>query len=131
MKPPFAVESHFKQKFEQDMPDDQWLAIVGARRWVVLSHDAKFHKESAELCAVVQHKIGCFYLWGAQMPTWHKIAHLTAIYPKISKIANSEKRPYIYRANQQNRLFLVRHWDGRKEPKRHVGASGAVPASGP
>ncbi|MCP8939496.1 hypothetical protein NK718_13300 [Alsobacter sp. SYSU M60028] len=123
MKPPFKVESHYKERFSENMADDEWLALVGRRGWIVLSHDAKFHKLPAELEAVKQHRIGCFYLWGAQMPTWYKIAHLAAIFPKISKIANRERRPYIYRANQQNRIFLVRHWDGRQEAKVHLQSS--------
>jgi len=126
MKPPFNVESHYKQKFRDEMPDDEWLAIVGRKKWIVLSHDAKFHKESAQLEAIKQHKIGCFYLWGAQVPTWYKIAHLSAIFSKIKKIADSKARPYIYRANQQNRLHLVRHWDGRTEAKKHIRASASV-----
>lgn len=129
MKPPFSVQSHFKEQFADEMDDDEWLAIVGRKRWVVLSHDAKFHKLPAELEAVKQHKISCFYLWGAQMPTWYKIAHLSAVFPKISKIVNSERRPYIYRTNQQNRVILVRHWDGRKEPKIHLNESADIQGS--
>lgn len=124
MKPPFNVESHFKAKFRDDLPDDEWLGVAGKNRWVVITHDAKFHKETAALEAIQQFKVGCFYIWGAQMPTWYKIAHLSAIFPKISSIANKERRPYIYRATQLNRLYLVRHWDGRKEPKKHLVAAG-------
>ena len=130
MNPPFTVESHYKQGFKDETPDDEWLAFAGRRGWIVLSHDAKFHKESPALAAVIQHKVGCFYLWGGQVPVWYKIGHLTAVFPKIKKIVNSEKRPYIYQSNSGGRVLLVRHWDGRKEPAKHVRASAEVSDGG-
>lgn len=130
MRPPFAVESHYKQGFADEMPDDEWLTIVGKKGWIVLSHDAKFHREAPALEAIRQHKVACFYLWGAQVPVWNKVGHLTAVYPKIRNVTNREKRPYIYRATENNRLLLVRHWDGRKEPKKYVNAAPKVPEGG-
>lgn len=126
MNPPFKVESHYSNGFKAETPDDEWLAFAGKRSWIVLSHDAKFHKEGPALAAVILHKVGCFYLWGGQVPVWYKVAHLTRVFPAIKKIADSEKRPYIYRTNQYGRMYLVRHWDGRQEPKKHVRESASV-----
>lgn len=131
LKPPFIVRSHFGEKFKAETPDDEWLRIVGAQNWIVLSHDARFHLDGAALEAIKQFKIGCFYLWGAQVPVWHKVGLLTSAYNKISKIAASERKPYIYRVAQNGRFFLVRHWDGRKEPKKHVKAEQGLHAGGP
>lgn len=122
MKPPFKVECHYRMKFKDNTPDDEWLSIVGTKGWAVLSHDARFHRDSSALEAIKQFKIACFYIWGGQVPIWDKVRVLTATYPKIKHVVNSERPPYIYRANQKARLYLVRHWDGRKEPKHHVRA---------
>jgi hypothetical protein len=130
MKPPFVVKSHFGEKFKDEMPDDEWLKIVGARGWTVLSHDARFHLDSAALTAIKQFKVGCFYLWGGQVPVWDKVGLLTTIFPKIKKISSSEKRPYIYRAGANGRIHVVRHWDGRQEPRRHTRADPTFRAGG-
>jgi hypothetical protein len=120
MRPPFTVKSHYGEKFKAETPDDEWLKVVGANEWTVLSHDARFHLDSAALEAIRQFRIGCFYIWGAQLPVWDKVALLTTVYPKIKNVVSSEKRPFIYRAAANGRLFLVRHWDGRKEPKKYA-----------
>ena len=54
-------------EFTQTTPDDEWLAKVGAERWIVFSHDRKFHKRLPQRTAIKQHKVGCFYLWGANV----------------------------------------------------------------
>ena len=64
MKSPFTVEYHHspQNRFPQEMPDDEWLAIAGQRKWIVFSHDRKFHDESPSIEAIKQHRVACFYL---------------------------------------------------------------------
>jgi PIN like domain len=81
LDPPFEVKHHRGEGFAPDMPDDEWLAIVGAKKWIVISHDAKWHREEGPLMAIQQHRISCFYLWGAQMPMWNKTALLAKVFP--------------------------------------------------
>ena len=113
-------------KFKDNVPDDEWLRIVGANGWTVLSHDSRFHMDSAALEAIHQFKIRCFYLWGGSLPVWDKVGFLTVMYPKIRKVVTSERAPYIYRAAQTRRLQLVRHWDGRAETKGRKITAAAV-----
>ncbi|TMJ13702.1 MAG: hypothetical protein E6G94_11290 [Alphaproteobacteria bacterium] len=91
------------------MPDDEWLHEVGPKGWVVCSHDAKWHLpgEDAAMKAIQQHKIGCFYLWGASSIGFFKLKSLAHNYDKIVKVCNTEKRPFIYRVTPRNRLQRV------------------------
>jgi hypothetical protein len=89
------------------MPDDQWLNIVGPKGWIVCSHDAKWHSEAMALRAIQQHKIGCFYLYGATSLGFFKLKSLAHNYDKILKVCNGEKRPFIYRVTAGNRLKKV------------------------
>jgi hypothetical protein len=99
-RPPFSVEYHHdphnKFKFAKDVPDDEWLAKVGAEGWIVFSHDRKFHAILPEIAAIKQHKIGCFYLWGASMPLWDKVHCFMRAYIAIKERAESAPRPFIY-----------------------------------
>ena len=104
---PFDVKSHDGEGFRQDMPDDEWLHIVGQRGWIVCSHDAKWQSESAALKAIQQHKIGCFYLYGANSIGFFKLKSLAHNYDRIIKICNSEKKPFIYRVTAANRLRKI------------------------
>jgi PIN like domain len=97
-KPPFSVEYHHskKLKFAQNITDDEWLHIVGAKGWVVFSHDRKFHDDSPSIAAIKQHKIGCFYLWGSNSETWDKLRHFTHSYDRIADIVAKKPRPFIF-----------------------------------
>ncbi len=86
------------------MPDDEWLNIVGSKGWVVLSHDAKWHREAANIEAIKQHRIKCFYLHGASSLMFFKLKCLTHNWEKISGKIKSEKGPFIYRVSSHNRL---------------------------
>ena len=68
LKPPFEVRWHQDEQFRENMADDEWLSIVGANKWIVCSHDAKWQLEAAALKAIQQHKVGCFYLWECMHP---------------------------------------------------------------
>jgi hypothetical protein len=98
--PTFAVEYHHdpknKFKFLQQTPDDEWLAKVGAEGWTVFSHDRKFHTILPECSAIKQHKIGCFYLWGASAPIWDKLHCFMCAYEGIAERAAVTARPFIY-----------------------------------
>lgn len=89
------------------MPDDEWLDIVGPKGWIVCSHDAKWLDETAARKAIEQHKIGCFYLWGASSIGFFKMKSLAHNYDKIARVCSSEKRPFIYRVTAGNRLKKV------------------------
>lgn len=86
------------------MPDDEWLNIVGPNRWIVCGHDAKWQDESAALEAIKQHKIGCFYLYGAGSLAFFKVGSLAHNYAKIAEICGRERKPFIYRIGEGNRL---------------------------
>jgi PIN like domain len=108
-KPPFAIEYHGGKgnTFRQDMPDDKWLHIVGERGWVVFSHDRRFHKESASASAIRHHKIGCFYLHGAQLTTWEKLYLFMKAHHRICELASSTERPYVYHVTALNRINRI------------------------
>lgn len=108
-RPPFSVEYHGGKgnKFKQDMPDDKWLGIVGAKGWVVFSHDRKFHNEAPSIVALKQHKIGCFYLPGANQDTWSKLHHFVRACPRIIDLAENVERPFIYHLTHLNKLERV------------------------
>jgi hypothetical protein len=84
------------------------LAKVGAEGWIVFSHDRKFHKELPAIAAIKQHSIGCFYLWGAQMPIWDKLVCFARGSAMIKKTAAQVKKLFIYHLTHNNRLKMVR-----------------------
>jgi len=108
LTPPFTVEWHQKNKFAEEMADDEWLSIVGAKNWVVFSHDRKFHDDTAACAAIRQHKIGCFYLWGASVGPWEKFICFAKTYERFHKLAVNTQKPFVFRITYNFRIVPVK-----------------------
>jgi hypothetical protein len=52
----FAVERH-RDHFSADCSDEEWLAAVGKRQWIALTHDTRIRYKPNELAAVVRHRV--------------------------------------------------------------------------
>lgn len=105
---PVEFQHDKKPHFKENTPDDVWLAEVGKRNWIVFSHDQKFHLLPSELSAIKQHKVGCFYLWGANSGPWDKAKSFARAYEKILKAALESKKPFIYKVTKSGVLQKVR-----------------------
>jgi hypothetical protein len=59
----FTVERH-GDHFRPECPDEDWLAEVGRRQWVALTHDARIRYKPNELAAVVRHRVRLLVIVG-------------------------------------------------------------------
>jgi len=108
-KPPFSVEYHHSKKnnFSQTMADDIWLEICGKNKWIVFSHDQKFHTILVEAMAIKQHNVAAFYLPGANATTWEKLSYFVRAFPRILEIVKTDQAPYIYRVHPTTRIEKI------------------------
>jgi PIN like domain len=97
---PFLIEYHDDKKhgFAQDRDDD---------KWIVISHDKRFHTDSVAIEAVRQRNGRVFYLDGGSSVKWDKLRRFAAAYKRIAKIAESEKEPFIYRVTYADKVIRV------------------------
>jgi len=58
-----SVERH-RDHFPPDCPDEDWLAEVGRREWIALTHDARIRYKPNELAAVVRHRVRLLVIVG-------------------------------------------------------------------
>lgn len=111
-RPPFGIEYQNDKKgthkFKQDTPDDVWLSAVGKSGWIVLSHDRKFHQIETECSAIKQHKIGCFYLWGNNAPTWEKLRCFVRAQDRMLEAVKTAPRPFIFEITQLGYLKSIK-----------------------
>ena len=84
-----------------------WMARVGALGWTLIGHDSRHHLEKAELAAIKQYDIGCFYVWGAEAPRWQKMLCLLRSYERVLKAIESAPRPFIYRVEKAGHIKSV------------------------
>lgn len=109
---PFSIEFHDDKKhgFAQDEDDDSWLATVSKKKWIVISHDKRFHKDSLAIEAVRQHGGRVFYLDGGSSWKWDKLRRFCVAYRRICDIVENEKTPFIYRVTYADKTILVRRF---------------------
>jgi hypothetical protein len=107
MRPPFLVKWHQEEGFASDLHDDAWMAIVGPRKWVVFSQDRKFHKLPAELLAIKQHAIRCFYLPMANENRWTSLCHFAWRFEKMQHLARTQSAPFIYEMKANRQFYKV------------------------
>ena len=89
------------------MADDIWLEICGKNKWIVFSHDQKFHTILVEAMAIKQHNVAAFYLPGANATTWEKLSYFVRAFPRILEIVKTDQAPYIYRVHPTTRIEKI------------------------
>ncbi len=58
-----SVERH-ADHFPADCPDETWLAHVGQKGWIAVTHDSRIRYKPNELAAVVRHKLALLVVIG-------------------------------------------------------------------
>ena len=83
--------------FAHDTPDDEWMAFVASRGWIVISQDYSFHREPAVVSVIKQHSAKVFYLWGADARKHHVMQLFLNRREQILETAALSDGPFIYR----------------------------------
>ena len=107
LKPPMLIKWHQAEGFAQNMPDDQWMGVVGPRQWIVLSQDRHFHLRENELLAIKQHAIKCFYLPCANEDRWVSMCHIASRYGKIMELARVNSGPFVFEMKDNRQFYRI------------------------
>lgn len=87
------------------MDDDEWMAVVGPRGWVVLSQDRKWHVIEAEKEAVKQHNLRCVYLPDGDR--WQMLCLITRHHQKIIEAIKTRDGPFIIEVSRSGKIQNV------------------------
>jgi len=88
-----TVERH-ADHFAPDTPDDVWLAEVGRRGWIALTHDKRIRYKPNERDAVMQHRVGLLVIVGTA-PFAELARAFVASLPSIEHFLESRAPPFI------------------------------------
>lgn len=95
----FTVERH-ADHFAHDTPDEVWLAEVGRRGWIALTHDGRIRYKPSERDAVIRHGVALLVIVG-KAPFPELAEAFVASLPRIERFLESHEPPFIakvYRA---------------------------------
>lgn len=87
------VERH-RDHFAPDCPDEEWLRIVGAKRWVAITHDARIRYKPNELAAIRRHGVALLVVVG-KAPFADLARNFVVTAPKVLSFLGRRNPPLI------------------------------------
>jgi hypothetical protein len=76
--------------------DQEWLAIAGARSWIVLMRDQRVKYRALEIQSLRDARVGAFVLTAGQATAQSTAVVILSILEKIVNISRSERKPFLY-----------------------------------
>ena len=107
----FKVEIH-DDHFLPDAKDEDWLAIVGQKGWVVLTKDKNIRYRNPELLAVVKGNAKVYTLMSGNITALQMAEVFEKAIPHIENSVDLNEPPYIAKILSTG---SVKIWVGRKE----------------
>jgi hypothetical protein len=101
-----SVERH-RDHFAPDCADEVWLADIGARRWVAVTHDRRIRYKPNELAAIRRHSIQLLVVVG-KAPFPQLAASFVNTTPKIIEFLEHHPAPVIAKVYRAPAAELLR-----------------------
>jgi hypothetical protein len=105
-----TVEVH-ADHFAPDAPDETWLAVVGERRWVVLTKDQAIRHRETELTALKAANVAAFVLTATGLTGSANGAVLAKALPRMRRVLVGTRRPFVATISASSRITL---YSGRR-----------------
>lgn len=55
---------HLQEEFAPDARDEDWLPIVGGRKWILVTRDERIRYNALERKLLLKHRVSAFFLGG-------------------------------------------------------------------
>ena len=88
-----TVERH-ADHFDHDTTDEVWLAEVGKRGWIALTHDSRIRYKPTERGPVVRHGVALLVIVG-KTPFPERARAFVTTLPRIERFIDSHDPPFI------------------------------------
>ena len=89
----WLIEFHLDH-FKGDSPDEEWLPIVGARRWVLLARDTHIRRQASGRAKVIAAKVRMFTLPGGNMTGEEMAERYLSSRGRMARILNNTPAPF-------------------------------------
>lgn len=113
----YQVEIHDKH-FKPDSPDEEWIAEVGRRNWVILTKDNMILHRSAELLAVLKGGARLYTLVKGNINAKQMADIFIKAAPKIEKSIEHQEPPYIAKIHSTGKVEI---WMTGKQLRKQFG----------
>jgi predicted nuclease of predicted toxin-antitoxin system len=87
---------HLRDKFPPDSPDTEWLRFIGENGYLLVSRDRKIRFHPAERRALIQYRVGAFFLSGKDLDSWDLVEQVVRNWRRMKEYAEEQSKPFIY-----------------------------------
>ncbi len=87
--------------------DEDWLPVVGARQWVVLTKDKWIRRREMEREALIQAKVAAFVLSAGNLTGTEMAVAFTKAYPRIQKTLRDHEPPFVASVDATGQVRLL------------------------
>ena len=103
-----ATVERARQHFAPGTPDEEWLAAVGKRGWIVFTRDKRIRYRALELESLLEARVRAFVFIGGNVTSADTAAALAKALPKIKRIVASETPPFVYNVGRSGGVTRIR-----------------------
>ena len=101
-----SVEVH-DDYFRPDATDKEWLEVVGAKGWVVVTNDRRIRYRAIELRALRSSGVRAFAFTRGNFSGEEMAAIFLKALPKIQKFLRKHKRPFIATITREGNVRMI------------------------
>ena len=94
------VEAYHEHFVLDDVPDGEWLRLVGANGWIALSHNKRIRYERDELDDLMSYRVKAFFIIG-KGPHPAFAAAVLRSFRKVLRLIEKNEEPFIARIYQE------------------------------
>jgi hypothetical protein len=99
------VEPH-KKWFRHNTPDEEWLPIIGEKKWIVLMRDLRIGSRVLELNALLTGGVKAFALVAGEVPDKRNAEIVVKALPKILDVIAENDFPFIAKVHKNGSVEL-------------------------
>jgi len=93
--------------FAPDAKDEDWLAEVGKRGWIVLTKDDRIRYRVTERSAITSAKVRAFVLSSSQLQGKEMAAAFVKALPRIKRLIANHAPPFIGRVSRNGKVSIL------------------------
>ena len=106
------------ETFPRATRDEDWLAKVGERGWVVLTKDQRILRRQVEFSALLAANVAAFVLTSGNLTGAETAAAFVRAYPRMRKVLRDFEVPFVASVKRNGSVSLLNQAARRAEQKR-------------